>query len=487
MSTARLPDDPDLAQLRRRAKELRDAARARDPQALELLAVHVGRLSDPVRLAEAQLAVARAHGFASWARLKHHLEVVERYRRAPDEVGTPDDPADAFLALACLRYGDDDTPERWARAQALLTPGLTRASLPVAAAAADADAVAAHLERDPDGARREGGPYRWEPLLYLAYARVDAAEAAVVRTARLLLEAGADPDAGYLWHGLPTPFTALTGALGGGEGAQPRHRHGYALARVLLDAGADPNDGQTLYNRQFEPDDSHLELLFRYGLGRGDGGPWRARLGPAADTPEEMLGRQLWWAVVHDLRERVRLLAAHGVDVRRPVTFDGSRTAGHTPATLAAVSGCPELAAELVRLGSPPPPQDGPDALVAAALAGDRSDVERLGRHVGEALRRRPGLVAWAAARGLRSAVPVLVELGFDVNALGRTDAPIEQPWETALHHAAITGDTGLARLLLDLGADPGVRDARFRGTPLDWARYAGQDEPADLLEPLTR
>jgi ankyrin repeat protein len=200
-----------------------------------------------------------------------------------------------------------------------------------------------------------------------------------------------------------------------------------------------------------------------------------------------MLGRQLWWAVVHDLRERVRLLAAHGVDVRRPVTFEGSRTAGHTPATLAAVSGCPELAAELVRLGSPPPPQDGPEALVAAALAGDRSGVERLGRHVGEALRRRPGLVAWAAARGLRSAVPALVELGFDVNALGRTDAPIEQPWETALHHAAITGDTGLARLLLDLGADRGVRDARFRGTPLDWARYAGQDEVADLLEPLTR
>src|SRR3954471_19810532 len=344
MSTAHLPDDPDLAQLRRRAKELRDAARARDPQALELLAADVGRLSGALRLAEAQLALARAHGFASWARLKHHLEVVERYRRAPDEVPTSDDPGDAFLALACLRYGDDDSPERWEQARALLTPALAGAGVHVAAAAADAEAVASHLAEDPGVARREGGSYRWEPLLYRAFARIGGAETAVVRAARLLLDAGADPSAGYLWHGLPSPFTALTGALGGGEGDQPRHPHGLALARVLLDAGADPNDGQTLYNRQFEPDDSHFELLFAYGLGGGGGGPWRggagrARLGPAADSPEEMLGRQLWWAVVHDLRARVRMLAGHGVDVRRPVTFEGSRREGRTPTALAAVSG----------------------------------------------------------------------------------------------------------------------------------------------------
>ncbi|HYJ74981.1 MAG TPA: ankyrin repeat domain-containing protein, partial [Kineosporiaceae bacterium] len=437
-------------------------------------------------LADAQLAVARAHGFASWARLKHHLEVVGQYRRAPDDVPTPADPVDAFLTLACLRYGDDDSPERWAQARALLTPDLTRASLPVAAAAADADAVTAHLRRDRAGARREAGPYRWEPLLYLAYARVEADEAAVVGTARLLLDAGADPNAGYLWHGLPSPFTALTGALGGGEGDQPRHPHEQALARVLLDAGADPNDGQTLYNRQFGPDDSHLELLFAYGLGRGDGGPWRARLGPAADTPEEMLGRQLWWAVVHDLRARVRLLARHGVDVRRPVTYDGSRRAGDTPATLAAVNGSPELAAELVALGSPPPPDDGPEALVAALLAGDRPRIGRLSAHVEEVRRRRPALVVWAVARRLPSAVPVLVELGFDVNALGRSDAPIEQPWESGLHAAAQSGDVGLVRLLLDLGASTQIRDARFGGTPLDWARHFERVDVARLLEPLT-
>ena len=39
----------------------------------------------------------------------------------------------------------------------------------------------------------------------------------VTATATELLDAGADPNAGYLWHGLPAAFTVLTGLLGEGE------------------------------------------------------------------------------------------------------------------------------------------------------------------------------------------------------------------------------------------------------------------------------
>ena len=73
----------------------------------------------------------------------------------------------------------------------------------------------------------------------------------------------------------------LTGVFGQGELGpvrQPRHPHSLALARLLLEAGANPNDGQALYNRMFEPDNDHLELLFEFGLGAGDGGPWKARM-----------------------------------------------------------------------------------------------------------------------------------------------------------------------------------------------------------------
>jgi ankyrin repeat protein len=81
----------------------------------------------------------------------------------------------------------------------------------------------------------------------------------------------------------------------------------------------------------------------------------------------------------------------------------------------------------------------------------------------------------------------ILVDLRWDINALGRTDRPnSKHAWHTALHHAADAGDVDLARTLLELGADPAVRDRRFDGTPLDWARHANRPELVLLLEPLT-
>jgi ankyrin repeat protein len=72
------------------------------------------------------------------------------------------------------------------------------------------------------------------------------------------------------------------------------------------------------------------------------------------------------------------------------------------------------------------------------------------------------------------------------VNARARADAPVEQEWETALHHAAGAGDLDGARMLIGLGADPGIRDARFGATPLGWAEHFGQQAIADYLRPLT-
>ena len=66
-----LPERPDLSQLRRRAKELRDAARRGDPAALERFARHhPSAPQDAAGLAAAQLVLARELGFASWPALK---------------------------------------------------------------------------------------------------------------------------------------------------------------------------------------------------------------------------------------------------------------------------------------------------------------------------------------------------------------------------------------------------------------------------------
>src|SRR5690348_8744570 len=63
MSAETLPPRPSMDQLRRRAKELRDAARSRDPAALGRVAAHApAARAGTVTLAAAQLAIAREHG-----------------------------------------------------------------------------------------------------------------------------------------------------------------------------------------------------------------------------------------------------------------------------------------------------------------------------------------------------------------------------------------------------------------------------------------
>jgi hypothetical protein len=144
-----LPDQPSLEHLRKQAKDLRRA--------------------DGIPLRMAQLAVARRYRFESWTRLKRHVEVVTRYSRFPERMTADGGPADEFLRLACLGYSDDQ-PERWHQARRLLdgSRGIVTGNVYVAAATADAGELRRVLGGDPGAAGREGGPYRWEPLFYLA-------------------------------------------------------------------------------------------------------------------------------------------------------------------------------------------------------------------------------------------------------------------------------------------------------------------------------
>ena len=385
--------------------------------------------------------------------------------REPDRVGPQADPADEFLRLACLTYGADD-PVRLENARAMLDArsDLGSDSVHVAAARADGASLRRLLAADPALANVEGGPFAWPPLLYLAYARHDPdVTADAVRDAvAVLTGAGADPGAGYLWHGSHPPFTALTGAFGEGEGGpgnQPRHPQWEALARALLEAGADPNDAQTLYNRTFRPDDSHLELLFEYGL----------------DDSEE-LAFQLGWAVSHGMDARVQLLVAHGVD---PDTEVGGRYGvPRRSAYAAALTSGHHATGELLLRSGASAALSAEDAAVAAVLSGGDVDAAS----VPAAIAARPGLVAWAAERGNADGVRRAVELGWDVDRRARIDVPSDQEWETALHAAAGNGDGEMIRLLLELGADPEVTDTRFRSKPAQWAVHFGHDDLAELL-----
>jgi hypothetical protein len=399
-----LPEQPSLEQLRNQAKELQQAVKVGEPSALAELAERYPDAPDSavLRLTTAQAVVARRYGFTSWTRLKRHVEVIERYSRHPARINQtePSDMADRFLRLACISCDDTVGPDSWAEAKAIASdhPELSRDNVHVAAVMPDAVELARILRRDPSAARREGGPYRWEPLYYLAYARHDRdiAEGAVIEAARLLLSAGADPNVGYLWLGHPPTFTALTGVFGEGEGGperQPRHPHALALGRLLLEAGADPNDEQTLYNRMFRPDNDHLELLFEFGLGTGSGGPWKQQLGDSVASPSAMLSQSLYWSISHGLADRVTILLDNGVDASAPLAN------GTPPTVLAATSGHAELIPLLQEHGAEEPELTESQTLIAAILAGDRDAVRRLRSArpglITRVRERRPDLVPW--------------------------------------------------------------------------------------------
>lgn len=324
-----LPDHPSLENLKHQARSLQRRVRSGDAEAIALVrefdpGADLERVEE-FPLTSAQLVTARSYGFASWRRLRALVDVVREHSRwpepAPDDVpDVEDDPdalADRFLRLACLSYTHDRPQHtRWARELLADHPEVATASIHTMATVGEVEAARPLLADDPGLARRPGGPFGWEPLLYLTYSRVGdtAAGRSAIGMARLLLEYGVDPNAGYLWRGLRSPFTALTGAFGGGEQAQPPHPDSLAIARLLLEAGADPNDNQALYNRMFTPENDHLELLFEFGLGRDVGSPWRRRLGHTYPSPTQMVEEQLRWAADHGMIERVRLLLDHGVD-----------------------------------------------------------------------------------------------------------------------------------------------------------------------------
>ena len=81
-----------------------------------------------------------------------------------------------------------------------------------------------------------------------------------------------------------------------------------------------------------------------------------------------------------------------------------------------------------------------------------------------------------AAEKNSLDAVALLIELGFAVNAMGRT-AP--------LHEAAMRGNLDMISLLVGQGADPYLRDGSDDATPAAWAEHHAQTEAHRLLSGL--
>lgn len=472
MPTQKLPEHPSLENLRKQAKTIAKRVTSGKSEALALVREfhpHADEALANFALNDAQLVTARSYGFNSWTTLKQRVNAIE-YAWRPPRIDPQKDTrplVDRFVELACLNYSDD-LIERREKAREMLAadPSLAQANIYGATAVGDVHELRRLLRDDPALATRRGGPWNWEPLLYACYSRFDSTADghSTLECARLLLDHGADPNAGVLWDG-DYLFTALTGAFGEGERGpvnQPPHQYDMELARLLLERGADPNDSQTLYNKMFRPDNRHLELLFEFGLGRPRNEIWSNRIGEKKESRRRTMSDQLVWAVKNNFRERVESLVRQGIEL------DSTDNRFHLPAhKLALLAGHKDLADFLEQHGATRKALDPVSAFIAACssvdaakakqlLAADPTLLEQLGPH------RVEMLIQVAGANHL-GAMRLMAELGFDLSERRRV---------TALHEAAMAGHLDMVELLIELGADPLIRDTEYDAFPRGWAEY---------------
>ena len=91
-------------------------------------------------------------------------------------------------------------------------------------------------------------------------------------------------------------------------------------------------------------------------------------------------------------------------------------------------------------------------------------------------------LLQRAVEAGQLDGVRLMAELGFEISGITRHDGVGVSLAATPLHNAAWIGNLPMVRLLIELGADPNLRDPNHGATPLGWAQYNGQTEVARYL-----
>jgi ankyrin repeat protein len=471
MSTS-LPERPDLDQLRRQAKELRDAARRGEPGAVERFArQHRSALPGVVALAAAQLVIARELGFASWPLLKAavaaHATIPER--RA--EVFVAASVAGRLREAATIFEAD---------------PGIARYSLEAAAVLGDSEQVRERLAVDPAAAVAIDEVRGWPPLLYACYSRwhrIDPGRAAgLAEVVRLLLDAGASPDTN---NGARQGYrSALRGSV---ELNNPD------IVRVLLEAGANPDLGRPIGEAAGHGDHRCLELLLSHGA-RVVAGTWTVGAAVFADDPRAVsllldalegdggqaareATQALPDAAADASPEVVAALLGAGAD---PEAHDDDR--GISALRRAVRAGQSQTAALLVSRGALDDSTDI-DRFIGACLRADRQPAEQfLAEHPD--LRDRltdddTATIVEAADSASVAAVGLMLDLGFSPDARNGFG---EQP----LHAAAYAGNADTVRLLIDAGADVEGRDARFDSTPLAFATVGSGERagrPGDWIE----
>jgi ankyrin repeat protein len=466
--------------LRGEAKRWRKAIAAGDLDALARFRQAVPDQKDVPKLRQVQHALAREYGFSSWAAVKQEIE---------DRARTSEERVRLFLEKSVNRYGtspftqkwgdyERDGPSRGALAAGLLArhPELARDSIHTAVAAHDLDALRTLLRKNPGVVHDRSAFDGWTPLLRLAYARlpIEAAATNALPIATLLVDSGADPNAG--WSDGVNEFTVLVGVIGGGEGGQAEHPVAEAFARLLIARGADPFAPQALYNTSLGPDSTFwLDLLWSESEKRGETHKWT---GPA---PKELGGGKIPCALAYLLGnavpnhiQRTRWLLEHGADASGINSYSREPVIKH-----AVLAGREDVAELLARCGAPPLRLSEGEQFLAAAVAGGLAAMRQLAQRHPEFLKHHHAMFAIIQLHRADIA-EALLDLGMSA------DVGDDKNFR-ALHYTTHCGAMQIARLLIARGAQIDPFELRYGGTPLTHALYHGRAEMVQLLVPYSR
>ena len=479
-----LPAHPNLDWLKKAAKRRLAELRAAEPAA---------------RLHEAQLALAQDYGFTSWRALKAHVAAV-----------TPASP-DRDRVFAAVRAGDVEavrrafaagfnpaTPDADGRTIHQLAKELRHEALErltndvqggrptrpepvqqalqdIAVAAKDGDvvALAARLDAHPELIDELAGRgfYKATPLHLAARHNHPGA-------VRLLIERGANVDGReFPDNAAPLHFAAMYGDM--------------ETVRLLVEAGADV-DGKG--------DDSAVGVL-------GWATCFKAvREDVAAYLLAHGARLNVWTAIALDRADELRAMVAADPSLltARMTRNQHRRTALHH----AAARNRPRMVELLLELGAAPNAPDATGATPLTTASQERADAAVVSALLAAGARldllAAVNLGRLSEAEAMLRAVPARIgPEGADTIALhlavskrnvetirwllahGIAVSAKRSVWDcnaTALHMTTESGAIDIARLLLEAGADPNVRDDKFEATALGWAEFFDRKDIAELI-----
>jgi len=455
-----LPARPDLAQQKKLAKELLQAFRTHDGEAIARIRAELPD-KQTISLADAQFVLAREYGFESWRELKDRIDrqrvtalpPMEQFKRYVHE-------GDAKALGALLERNADVRANINKPIFGFNSPAITAAS------GRDLDTVDVLLRYGADPNRKSDW---WAGGFHALYGASDA-------VAERLIAAGAVIDACAAAHLDRADLLSAMIAENpqrvherGGDGKLPLH---FARSRrvvdLLLSAGADID----------ARDIDHRSTAAEWMLGDD---PDEARLDLAAYLVERGASADIFLAAALGLTERVRSMLEANPRLLDLRTSEGGYAEKHpssfhiyqwtigphmTPLQVAAKFNQRETVKVMSQLASPQ------QRLLLACHFGDKVDALAI-------LRDQPDLLARLAPNDRRAlaneawasnapAVALMLELGFDPAVPGGSS----ETSGNALHCASWMGSAECVAAIL---RDPrshallDVKDGTYRSVPLGW------------------